>query len=71
MVGHIAQAGSHHHDYNTDDISNCYCLIIGPAVAMAMVMTSSMTTASASKLAVTITLMVASMWVVILTAITW
>ena len=66
MVCHIDQAGSHHHDHNIDGIDNCYCLQkLNPATTVSMVITSTTTMASASKLAIIITLWIASMWVVV------
>ena len=68
MVDHIALAGNHH-DHNTDGIGNYYYLN-NWTYCMATVISSGMSTASASKVAVTIALIITSMWIVVLTAFT-
>ena len=65
MVDHIDLSGTHHHDHNTDGTGNCCYLDNWTYHDYIHGNYSAMTMASASKLAIIITLLIVSMWVMI------
>ena len=71
MVDHTDLSGTHHHHHghNTDGMVVGITSIVGPATTAATIIASALATASASGLAIIVTLLKISAWVMIETLI--